>query len=1092
MRVFSIQIAALALAYACTGWMSLYLAVPPGYTAPLFPPAGIALSALLIFGLRLWPGVLIGALLVQSAALLQTDPGASAIAWLATLLAPLGATLQAVLGSLLARRVIGFPNRLDSTRDIVRFLVVVAPLSAMISASFSLPLLHFAHTVATTDLAFNWWSWWLGDALGMIVATPLMFAFFGEPAADWRPRRFGIAVPMALAIVLLGFALHQVRNWEDLRAQSQFQRDVELIAGETRQRLELQTDMMRSIERLMTVSDSVSRTDFRDFVTPWLERHPGAQNFGWSPLVDGAQRSAFERAVRATDAPGFQILDRENDGRTFPAAIADEYLPITYVEPLERNRSVLGLNPLSLPATAESIWQTRTSAQPVAGEAIRLVQEDGDQRGVVLYLAAFAREPAADGARTLLGVVSGVLRMDDALVQVRDLAHARNIALCLVDRSGRAGNQRLSGALGCEHSTWLDKDLGQRLPVAFAGRHWELRLRTTPEYGSTARSWGSWAMVGLGFAAVGMLGAFLLITTGTSRRTAALVDQRTAELAAAGATLRKQQDALAEAQRIARMGSWECEAGGRHLSASHELRHVLRIPLDAPALTTDALLEAVAETDRPLLAACLARLAHTAERAVLDCRLAGAAPRTVQFLIESARDDAGTLQLRGTVQDVTAARQAEAHIQYLAHYDALTGLPNRASWLAQAHTALRTAQRHEHALAVLFLDLDHFKTVNDSLGHPVGDRLLQTIARRLSACLREEDVLARVGGDEFVTLLPRLTQPDDAATVARKMLEALTHPVRIDGHDLNLSVSIGIAVHPADGSDIDTLLKHADTAMYSAKEAGRDTYQFFTPEMNVRAFERLMLESALRRAVERNELTLHYQPQVDATSGHVSGCEALVRWRHPELGMVPPAHFIPVAEASGLIVALGQWVLREACRQQVRWRQAGRPPLTVAVNISALQFRKTGFTDTVAAILRETGADARHIELEITESALMQPSPELHGQLQRLREMGLTLALDDFGTGYSSLAYLKRLPISRLKIDRSFVRDLPGDVEDAAITAATLSLARDLGLEVVAEGVETQAQYDYLRARGCALVQGFLFSTALPADELMAWIEARP
>jgi predicted signal transduction protein with EAL and GGDEF domain len=363
------------------------------------------------------------------------------------------------------------------------------------------------------------------------------------------------------------------------------------------------------------------------------------------------------------------------------------------------------------------------------------------------------------------------------------------------------------------------------------------------------------------------------------------------------------------------------------------------------------------------------------------------------------------------------------------------------------------------------------------------------VAGRLSGCVREEDLVARIGGDEFVILLPRIAHAEEPARVAERVLEALARPLQIDGQPLHVGGSIGIALYPADGGEIDSLLKHADTAMYEAKEAGRNAYRFFLPEMTQRVTHRLQIEAELRRAIEIGELRLHYQPQIDAESGRVCGCEALVRWQHPERGLISPDQFIPFAEQSGLIVPLGEWVLREACLQQVRWRDAGLPPLDVAINISALQFRRRDFVATVARVLAETGADPARIELEITESALMDASAELVASFDQLVGLGLTLALDDFGTGYSSLSYLKRLPLRRLKIDRSFVDGLPDHPEDVAITSATLSLARDLGLEVVAEGVETLEQRSYLSSRGCRAMQGYLFSKPLGVREFGEWFE---
>lgn len=1080
MRATTSRLILITLAYWLTGVVALQLAVPPGYTAPAFPPAGIALSALLIFGLRAWPAVYVGATLVQISAVwsMLGTPG-----WnpLGPMIVPLGATLQALAGAILTRRLIGVPNALDTPRAVLRFLAVAAPLSSLISPTIAVPALAWAGIVSDAEFALNWWTWWAGDTLGVLIAAPLMFVFFGQPADEWRSRRLGVALPLAITLLLLSVMFRQVIQWDEMRVRSQFARDAAQLGTTLSRRLEVQLDMMRAIERLFAVTNDVTRQQFQRFVVPWTERNPGTQSFGWSPLVPHAQRAEFEKQVRASGVTGFRILDRDASGQTFPSTDAEEYLPIVYVEPYASNTSALGMNPLSLPAAASALSSARASGLPAATPALRLVQESGVQQGVVIYLAV------RDTASRLRGVISATLRMDDMLAASLQQQTPRGIEVCLVDRDVADTAFLLAGAAGCDAQTWLTQGLIHRTPISFAGRNWELLSRAGPAYLEPMRSWTAWLTIAASLLATGMLGALLLITTGNNRRITALVDRRTAELEAASQHLNAQQDALAEAQRLARLGSWETVDGRNGLRATPELQRLL--DRDASQLrSVDELTLAVAAGSRPALAHALETLAEAPGRLVLDCELDALPRRVLHFRMESQWHDGRLASIRGTAQDVTGAREAEAQIQYLAHYDTLTGLPNRSAWQEQTRRALQQAHRHGDILAVLFLDLDNFKTVNDSLGHPAGDRLLAAIARRLAGCMRTEDLLARIGGDEFAALLPRLAHPEDAAVVAGKILQVLSEPVHIDTHDLHLSVSIGIALFPQDGTEIDTLLKHADTAMYVAKEAGRNNFQFFVPAMTAQATERLLMENNLRRAIERKELTLHYQPQIEAGSGLPYGCEALVRWMHPERGLVPPDQFIPLAESTGLIVPLGDWVLREACAQQVRWRAAGLPPLIVAINISALQFRKPDFVATVADVLRETGADPAHIELEITESALMQPGEDLSARLQSLVDLGLTLALDDFGTGYSSLAYLKRLPIARLKIDRSFVADLPGSAEDAAVTSAALALARDLDMQVVAEGVETIDQQTYLTDRGCHAMQGYLFSRPLTAAAFHTWL----
>ncbi|MGQ0656225.1 MAG: putative bifunctional diguanylate cyclase/phosphodiesterase [Betaproteobacteria bacterium] len=421
-----------------------------------------------------------------------------------------------------------------------------------------------------------------------------------------------------------------------------------------------------------------------------------------------------------------------------------------------------------------------------------------------------------------------------------------------------------------------------------------------------------------------------------------------------------------------------------------------------------------------------------------------------------------------------ALRDAQARAQHLADHDALTGLPNRRLLEDRLTQAIALSRRNRKLTAVMFVDLDRFKGINDSLGHAAGDALLKEVSRRLVNQLRVGDTICRIGGDEFVVVLPEIKRSSDVAQVAAKVIEQLAAPLVIDARDLIVTGSIGIAVFPDDGDDAETLIRSADAAMYHAKELGRANYQFFTAEMNQAASRRLALESELRRAVAREELVLHYQPVVEARSGRVCACEALLRWQHPQRGLVLPGDFIHLAEETGLILRIGEWALREACRR------AAADGLPVSVNISPRQFADARLADTVAAALAESRLPPRFLELEITESTAMQHTGASLQALERLKALGISIAIDDFGTGYSSLAYLRRFPVDRLKSDRSFVAELPGDAEQAAIVSAIVALAHALDIEVVAEGVETHAQREFLQRCGCDYVQGYL--TGRPAE----------
>jgi diguanylate cyclase (GGDEF)-like protein/PAS domain S-box-containing protein len=433
--------------------------------------------------------------------------------------------------------------------------------------------------------------------------------------------------------------------------------------------------------------------------------------------------------------------------------------------------------------------------------------------------------------------------------------------------------------------------------------------------------------------------------------------------------------------------------------------------------------------------------------------------------------------------DVSAARAMTLRLSYLAQHDSLTDLPNRVLLNDRLTEAIALSSRYGRKLAVLFVDLDRFKNINDSLGHAVGDRLLQSVARRLFACVRGSDTVGRQGGDEFVVLLQEVSEPQDAAITAVKILETLREPHYINEHELHITASVGIVTYPDDGTDAETLMNKVDQAMYHAKQAGRDSYQFFEREINERAIERRALEDGLFRAIERQQLELYYQPKFDLSSGAIIGAEALLRWQHPQRGLILPDRFIAIAEDCGLIVPLGQWVLREACRQAKAWQLAGLQCACMAVNVSSLELRAPGFVSGVRQALKESGLDPRYLEIELTETGLMSDSGSIVAVLNELKAVGVQLALDDFGTGYSSLSHLKYFPIDTIKIDQSFVRDLGADDDSTNIVTALIGMGKNLRMRVVAEGIETRLQWEILREHACPQGQGFLFSRPVPAEE---------
>jgi len=578
------------------------------------------------------------------------------------------------------------------------------------------------------------------------------------------------------------------------------------------------------------------------------------------------------------------------------------------------------------------------------------------------------------------------------------------------------------------------------------------------------------------------------------------VESQHRELAESVEELRSSQVELANAQRLAHIGSWQLDPAKGLLQGSEEFRALFGLGGPHNEVDPNAVLARVHPDDRVGVEESLRTCFEDGLSLHLDCRVArdGEADRIlhVQAHRVGAEGEVG-LRLKGTVQDVSDRKRSEEQIRYLAYHDSLTGLGNRLQCRERIAIQLIQARRSESVLGVLFIDLDRFKRINDTLGHSAGDELLKGVADRIVASVRATDYVgrndinqsvSRLGGDEFTVIVTDPTDVQDLAMVARRILAALSSPFDLGGHEVVISGSIGITAYPFDGDDAESLLRNADAAMYHAKEQGRNNYQFYTETMNEAAMRRLILEGKLRRALETKEFELHYQPKICLASGRLTGVEALIRWRDPESGIVSPGVFIPLAEETGLIVPLGDWVIRAACAQIAEWSAAGhRWP--VSINLSIKQFASRNLVERILEVVDDAGIEPALLEVEITESTLMHDERALVAELERLRERGVRVSVDDFGTGYSSFAYLRRLPVDAIKIDRSFVKDIEDSEADAELTASIVGMGRALGLRVIAEGVETEGQRDRLAGWGCHEMQGFLYCRPLPPDDLVERLE---
>lgn len=574
--------------------------------------------------------------------------------------------------------------------------------------------------------------------------------------------------------------------------------------------------------------------------------------------------------------------------------------------------------------------------------------------------------------------------------------------------------------------------------------------------------------------------------------------------------LRNSERRLTNAQRIARLGHWAWDSNSQRLEISPESYRIFGLNSTELGASPQSFLAWVHPDDQEQVAESFERvlLQGTSTSIEHRVRLPDGLERTVHQELEVTRDQTGNFRVSGTIQDITERKTAEEKLFQMTYFDGLTGLPNRRYVKEHLVHLLEHAKLNGSHVAVLSLDLDNFKRVNDTLGHQTGDRLLDAVANRLRLYTRRSDyvsrpraavhgayldtgTVARLGGDEFVVVLPGIAHADDAAVVAQRVRESIAQPFDIEGEQIFITASIGIVSYPDNGEDVETLLQHAGAALHDAKDRGPDNCQLFCKSLNERAVTRLSIENGLRKAIERDELLVHYQPKVDIRTGVTLGMEALVRWVHPELGIVSPTQFIPIAEERDLIAPIGEWVLRQACRQTRLWQQEGLAPLRVSINLSPKQFKQESLVQTISDVLADTRLDPSLLELEVTESVLMEDIDTALATMRALQGLGVQLSIDDFGTGYSSLNYLKRFPINALKIDRSFIRDISHSQDDAAIVVAIIGLAHNLHLRVVAEGAEDRAQLDFLRRHGCDQVQGFFFSHPLPEQEFARWVRQR-
>jgi diguanylate cyclase (GGDEF)-like protein/PAS domain S-box-containing protein len=875
---------------------------------------------------------------------------------------------------------------------------------------------------------------------------------------------------LVVSLAVAAFVWDATRRSTAEHIQLEFQELVEEIAGDIDARMTAFEDALHASRGYLLASRGIERENWLTFQQAQrLEHsHPGTLGMGYTPVVPASQLRAHVAAVRAEEKFGYTVR---------PPGNRPAYAPIRFTASHNRDTAALGFDMYSEPVRRDAMLTSRDTGRAALSAVTPILRGANQGRNsVFLFLAVYDR-PLGDDAtvetrrEAVRGYVHSPLLVDSFM---RDIAQKIEKKLLFVRITETDGRVLFSAPAGVT-ATDLSFQITQRKEVH--ARPWVLEFAALPGFAASiggARD----RYVGVGGLVISLL-LFAIVWSLTSTRLRAerLARAMTRDLRESEARFRDLTDLSSdwyweqdEELRYTIMSGTVLQRTGRDVTQVLGKRRWELPGMDVPE-DEWARHKAMLEAREPFADFVLRRLRPDGEA------------RYVSLSGRPIFDEHGTFRgYRGTGKDITSERVADERIQYLAYHDGLTGLPNRSMFSRLLNHGIAHAHRNSKQLAVLFIDLDRFKNINDTLGHEAGDALLIEVGSRIKQMIRGSDTVARLGGDEFVILIEDVKNTDDVAVVAGKILSAIVKPFNLAGQDFRVTASIGISIYPQDGDSEQVLMKKADIAMYQAKEEGKNNFQFHSPDMDKHSFERLTLESNLRNALERNEFELYYQAKKDLRSGRVTGMEALIRWMHPEMGMISPIQFIPLAEETGLIVPIGKWVLETACRQNCSWQQSGTASLCIAVNLSPRQFADENLVTDVAAILERTGMAPDLLELEITESMIMHNVEKAVVILSRLKGMGIRLAIDDFGTGYSSLSNLKRFPIDTIKVDRSFIRDLPQDPEDMAITKAIIAMGQSLSLTVTAEGVETQAQIDFLRAHACDEFQGFYFSKPVPAD----------
>lgn len=1091
---------AVAIIYLLSGQFSLAFTAAEQYASVAFLPAGIAIMAVLTYGWRsALPGVFLGALSLNilivwdAAGLVPLD------VWIAVVVAT-ASSIQALIASTLIRRFCQAPLELETDRQILQFLIMV-PLLTLISASISVPFLLYAGVDNSLTPAGLWASWWLGDALGLLIAGPVTLSFIGQPQALWRPRRMMLGLPTAVAFIAVVMVSQSVASFEQRELEDRFRIRTQEAGTLFQIALTSQELVQDSVAQLFVSSGEVTREKFRAFVKWATSKSENIQVIEWLPKISREQRAAYETEQKRYFGPDFTITDIKPGNKLVPAGDREQYFPITYLEPEEGNQRAQGFDPTSSAISNAAVQTSLASGSSYARPPLMMVRENFSKRILMLYRPVYR---TASGEMTLdmqnaevAGLVNVAIRTEDFVENVLGKREFTEFDIQWQDL--------LSGDFYYDVQVSETPPFRHTVDIQSAGRQMRLIFTPTQLFLTQNQSYQTlFVMVG-GFLLTGLFCALILSVTGRTHRIASEVTRRTEQLSVATdravESERRIREVLADMQRAQadlRLSDVAFNAASEGFLITDAEKNVIAINSAYSLITGFSHFEVLGQfpqlldralNDELFFVKLWAELSSQGLwRGEILSRRKDGEIFSAYLSMSMVRDEKGELSNYVAVfTDISETKQAQLTIEHQANYDMLTGLPNRRLFNDRLAQEIRHCQRDQSKLCMMFLDLDRFKDINDTLGHDVGDELLRHMAGRIQDCLRDVDTVARLGGDEFTIIVTGLEQHQDAVAVAQKLIEVIEQPLRIKDQTLRVSTSIGLTFYPDDGENAGLLVQNADRAMYAAKDAGGSAFMLYSSELESTWQSRTFIINELQQALSENQICIYYQPVVHAHSGAISA-EALVRWQHPQRGLIAPAEFLPAAERMGLIAKIDDYVFAGVCQQIRQWQQQGLGDIAVSINRSAQGFgNQEGRLDWISH-LQQLALDSSLITLEITEGVLLQRSAESRDLLRNLRNYGVKISIDDFGTGYSSLAYLKQLEVDYLKIDKSFVRDLETDDNDRAIIEAIVVMAKRLDLGVVAEGVETASQRAILNHIGCDWLQGYFYARPLPAEDFARYV----